>query len=129
LPHIVAQGIDLGPNDPVTLIGQFCGNGMLVGPYAAGSPTNCSGTDTAGIFPLTLTTTGNGTTATSPFPTTVTTVDSRLVLDLDGASSATFFGTNADISGVPEPSSALWLAPGMFGVLLLRKKWLAKQAG
>lgn len=129
LPRITGQGIDLGPNDPVTLTGQFCGNGMLVGPFSAGSPTNCSGTNPAGIFPLTLQTTGNDTTASGVFPVTATTVDTRLVLDLTGPSSATFFGTNADViptpSSVPEPSSLFWLAPGMFAMVWLRKKRLA----
>jgi hypothetical protein len=125
LPQITGQGIDLGPSDPVTLTGQFCGNGMLVGPYAAGSPTNCSGTNTAGIFPLTLQTTGNDTTASASFPLTATTVDSRLILDLTGPSSATYFGTNADIIATPEPSTSLWLAPGMLALLWLRKKRLA----
>ncbi len=125
LPQITGQGIDLGPSDPVTLTGQFCGNGMLVGPYAAGNPTACSGTDPSGIFPLTLQTTGDGTTASAPFPSTVTNVDTRLVLDLSGASSTTYFGTNAEISGVPEPSTSLWLAPGMLALLWLRKKRLA----
>ncbi len=128
LPHITGEGIDLGPADPVTLTGQFCGNGTLVGNYVAGSPTNCSGTNQSGIFPLTLTTTGDGTIASAEFPSIVTDVDTRLVLDLSGDSSTTFFGTNADITGVsnvPEPSTSLWLAPGMFGLLWLRKKWLA----
>ncbi len=129
LPQITGQGIDLGPSDPVTLTGQFCGNGMLVGPYVPGNPTDCSGTNPAGIFPLTLQTTGNDTTASALFPVTATTVDTRLVLDLTGPSSATFFGTNADIvptsSAVPEPSTSLWLAPGMLALLWLRKKRLA----
>jgi hypothetical protein len=128
LPRITGQGIDLGPSDPVTLTGQFCGNGMLVGPFVAGSPTNCSGTNPSGIFPLTLQTTGDGTTASALFPVTATTVDTRLILDLTGPSSTTFFGTNADViptpSSVPEPSSLLWLAPGMFAMLWLRKKRL-----
>jgi hypothetical protein len=129
VPRITGQGIDLGPNDPVTLTGQFCGNGMLVGPFAAGSPTNCSGTNSAGIFPLTLETTGDDTTASALFPITATTVDTRLILDLTGPSGTTFFGTNADViptpSSVPEPSSLLWLAPVMFAMVWLRKKRLA----
>jgi len=127
LPRITGQGINLGPADPVTLTGQFCGNGMLVGSYVAGSPTNCSGTNQSGIFPLTLQTTGDGTTASALFPVTATTVDTRLILDLTGPSSTTYFGTNADViptpSAVPEPSTSLWLAPGMLALLWLRKKW------
>jgi hypothetical protein len=129
LPRITGQGIDLGPSDPATLTGQFCGNGTLVGPFAPGNPTTCSGSNEAGIFPLTLQTTGNDTIASALFPVTATTVDTRLVLDLTGPSSAAVFGTNADIiptpSSVPEPSSLLWLAPGMFAMLWLRKKRLA----
>lgn len=137
LTQITGQGIDIGPADPVNLTGQFCGNGMLVGPYVAGSPTNCSGTNPAGIFPLTLFTSGDSTIATGAFATTVTTVDTRLILDLVGDSNTTYFGTNADIiptgggggqvSGVPEPSTSLWLVPGMFAALWLRKKWLARE--
>lgn len=130
LPRITGQGIDLGPADPVTLTGQFCGNGMLVGDYVAGNPTNCSGTNPSGIFPLTLQNTVDNTLVTGLFPSIVTDVDTRLILDLDGASSTTYFGTNADItpnvSGVPEPSSLLWLAPAMFALLWLRKKRTAE---
>ena len=132
VPRITGQGIDLGPADPVTLTGQFCGNGMLVGPYVAGSGANCSGTNTSGIFPLNLMNTVDNTLVTGTFPLVVTDVDTRLILDLDGSSSpssTTYFGTNADItpsvSGVPEPSSLLWLAPAMFAMLWLRKKWSA----
>jgi hypothetical protein len=129
LPQIVAQSIDLGPADPVTLIGQFCGNGSLVGAYVAGSPANCSGTNEAGIFPLNLAVTStDGSPQTTPpaqFPLIATDVDTRLVLDLDGLSSTTYFGTNAELTGVPEPSTSLWLAPGMLALFWLRKKWLA----
>jgi hypothetical protein len=128
LPQIVAQGIDLGPADPVTLTGQFCGNGTLVGTYAAGSPTTCSGTNPSGIFPLTLAVTstdGSFQAKSSAFPMIATDVDTRLILDLNGQSSTTYFGTNAELTGVPEPSTSLWLAPGMLGLFWLRKKWLA----
>jgi hypothetical protein len=128
LPQIVAQSIDLGPADPVTLIGQFCGNGTL-GAYVAGSPANCSGTNESGIFPLNLTvTSSDGSSKTTPpalFPLIATDVDTRLVLDLVGQSSTTYFGTNAELTGVPEPSTSLWLAPGMLALFWLRKKWLA----
>jgi hypothetical protein len=126
LPHITGEGVDLGPADPVTLTGQFCGNGMLVGGYVAGQPTNCSGTDPSGIFPLTVPTAGDGTSASKPFPLVVTDVDTRLILDLSGISSTTYFGTNAIINGadVPEPSTSLWLAPGIFGLLWLRKRFV-----
>lgn len=128
LPQIVAQSIDLGPADPVTLTGQFCGNGSLVGTYVAGNPTTCSGTNPSGIFPLTLQTTSSDGTAKNvgaPFPLIATDVDTRLILDLDGQSSTTYFGTNAQLTGVPEPSTSLWLAPLMLALFWLRKKWMA----
>jgi hypothetical protein len=128
LPHIVGEGIDIGPADPVTLTGQFCGDGMLVGPYVAGNPTNCSGTAPTGIFPTTLQTTGDGTFASGNFPHVVTDVDTRLILDLSGASNTTYFGTNANITAAPEPSSALWLVPGMFALGWLRKRQLVNRS-
>ena len=129
LPQITGEGIDLGPADPVTLTGQFCGNGMLVGPYVPGNPTNCSGTNTAGIFPLTLETTGNGTSTSALIP-----------CDGHNRGYAPRPGSDRTIqrhlfrnkrrhyphsSSVPEPSTSLWLAPGMLGLLWLRKKRLA----
>lgn len=128
LPQIVAQSIDLGPADPVTLTGQFCGNGTLVGVYVAGSPATCSGTNESGIFPLNLqvtSTDGSFQTTSAQFPLIATDVDTRLILDLNGQSSTTYFGTNAELTGVPEPSTSLWLAPGMLALFWLRKKWLA----
>jgi hypothetical protein len=126
-PQVPGIDINLGPSDPVTLTGQFCGNGLLTGPYVAGEPTSCSGTDVSGIFPTTLQTTGDNTSASASFPTLVTDLDSRLVLDLDGPASTQWFGSNVYVpnaSSVPEPSTALWLVPGMFGLLWLRKKRL-----
>jgi len=128
LPQVPGIGINLGPNDPVTLTGQFCGNGMLSGPYIAGQPTVCTGTSVPGIYPATLQITGNDTSASTLFPTLVTDLDSRLILDLCGPSSTQWFGTNVEVDGssVPEPSTTLWLVPAMFGLVWLRKKRLAK---
>jgi hypothetical protein len=124
LPQVNGIDIDLGPSDPVTLTGQFCGNGTFAGSYVAGQLTSCTGTDPSGIFPVTLQTTGNNTSAGASFPVLVTDLDSRLVLDLDGPASVTSFGSNVGISSVPEPSTSLLLAPGMLGLLWLRKRFL-----
>lgn len=125
LPQVSGISIDLGPSDPVTLTGQFCGNGTFSGPYAAGYPTSCTGTDPSGIYPATLETTGNNTSANALFPMMVTDLDSRLVLDLDGPASVTSFGSTVDLASAPEPSSALWLVPAMLGLAWVRKKRLA----
>ena len=37
LPNLTGTSISTGPNDPVTLTGQFCGNGTLAA-YVAGQP-------------------------------------------------------------------------------------------
>jgi hypothetical protein len=129
LPRIQGTSIDTGPNDPVTLIGQFCGNGT-VAPYVAGNPTSCSGTFPGGIFPSELQVTGNDQAATGTFPVVVTDLDTQLILDLDGAASVEYFESGVGVNGspVPEPASALWLVPGMLGLAWLRKRSLAKTA-
>lgn len=124
LPKVTGATVVTGPGDPITLTGQFCGNGMLVGNYVAGQPTSCSGTDTSGIFPADVVVVGNNSSGSVQFPSLVTDLDSRLVLDLDGASSITSFGSTTDLSSVPEPSMAFLLAPLMLGFMLLRKRGL-----
>jgi hypothetical protein len=124
LPKITSASAKTGPGDPVTLTGQFCGNGTL-GAYVAGQPTSCSGSNTSGIFPATLVVDGNNMSASATFPSAVTDLDSRLILDLDGASSITSLGSTATLGVVPEPSTSLFLAPGMLAFLWLRKRWLA----
>lgn len=126
LPNLTGTSISTGPNDPVTLTGQFCGNGTLA-PYVAGQAPTCTGTATSGIFPLMLTITGNNQATSQNFPVAVTTIDTRLILDLTGPASITSFGTatsfaTPDVAQAPEPSSALLLASGLFVFLWGRKK-------
>jgi hypothetical protein len=133
LPRITGGTIDLGPNDPVTLTGEFCGNGTLFSaPNTNPSiePT-CLGTDPSGIFPdkVQLLGTGAGSSTGFRFPISVTTLDTRLILDLNGPADVDFFGSTANVTGggpseVPEPSTSLLLAPGMLAFLWLRKRWL-----
>ncbi len=130
LPNLTGTSISLGPNDPVTLTGQFCGNGTLA-PFVAGQPTSCSGTSTTGIFPLTLTITGNNQATSQSFPVVVTDIDNRLILDLVGPASVTEFGTgisfaSPDVSLAPEPSTPLLLASGLFAFVWWRKKQAAR---
>jgi hypothetical protein len=134
LPMISGPSLNLGPNDPVTLTGEYCGNGMLF----SGPNTNpnieptCIGDDQAGIFPGKLQILGSGPSASLSydFPELVTDLDSRLILNLDGASNVNTFTSITNLTGggpspVPEPSSALLLAPALLGFVLLRKKWPA----
>jgi hypothetical protein len=129
LPKIKGTSIDTGPNDPVTLTGQFCGNGSVLPisplPYA-GQPTYCTGS--GAVYPAELQVTGNSQTASQSFSTVVTDLDTQLILDLDGPASVEFFESGVGINGspVPEPSTALWLVPGMLALGWLRKRSLAK---
>jgi hypothetical protein len=125
LPRIIGATVTTGPNDPVTLIGQFCGNGTL-GAYVPGQSTSCSGTDTTGIFPSMLTIVGNNQSASLNFPTLVTDLDTRLILNLDGPASIRSFGTAANLTSTPEPSTSLWLATGLLGFVGWRKKLARK---
>jgi hypothetical protein len=139
LPKVTGGTIDLGPNDPVTLTGEFCGNGTL---YSAPNtdpsvePT-CLGTNPLGIFPskLQLVGSGPGVSTSFDFPSlVVTTLDTRLILDLDGPAEVDYFGSTANVtfggpspvSSVPEPSTSLLLAPGLLAFVWLRKKWQAR---
>jgi hypothetical protein len=126
LPRLTGTSISTGPNDPVTLTGQFCGNGTLAA-YVAGQPTSCTGTAIAGIFPLTLTITGNNQMNSQSFPVLVTDIDTRLILDLEGPASVYTFGmatsfATPDISLSPEPSTFLLLASGLFALICCRRK-------
>jgi len=121
LPQVLGTSIDTGPNDPVTLIGQFCGNGT-VEPYVAGNPTSCSGTNPAGVFPTELEVTGNNQSASRNFPVPVTDLDTQLVLDLDGPADIQYFDAGVTTNTVPEPSTALLLVPGMLALAWLRKR-------
>jgi hypothetical protein len=132
LPVITAATIDLGPNDPVTLTGEFCGNGILYSDpnnNPSVEPT-CLGNNQLGIYPAKVQLPGTGpfSSETTPFPpSVVNTLDTRLILDLDGPAEVDYFGSTATVSSggpaaVPEPSSALWLAPGLLALAWLSKK-------
>lgn len=133
LPVVTSASIDLGPNDPVTLTGEFCGNGMLYsGPNnnASVEPT-CIGNDPSGIYPGKLQITGGVSSSQSlPFSqsSNVNTLDTRLILDLTGPAEADSFGSIADVtfggptSAVPEPSTSLLFIPALLGYVWLRKK-------
>jgi hypothetical protein len=133
LPSITAATIDLGPNDPVTLTGEFCGNGIITSApdTTPGVLPYCTGNASLGIYPAQLQLTGTGPAAYSdPHlfpPSVVTTLDTELILDLDGPAEADYFGSTTSVTSggpaaVPEPSSALWLAPGLLALVWLRKK-------
>jgi hypothetical protein len=136
LSPIIGATLDLGPNDPVTLTGEYCGNGNL---YSA--PNNnpeveptCIGTNPNGIYPAKTQLVGTGAPASTSFtfPINVSTLDTRLILDLTGPASVTSFGSIANVTGggpdfsnpsqVPEPSSALWVVPGMLGLAWFRQR-------
>ncbi|MGA2216002.1 MAG: hypothetical protein ABSH31_22205 [Bryobacteraceae bacterium] len=110
LPHISGAGIFTGPNDPVGLTGQFCGDGTI---------TSAPGCTAGGSF-LSMGVSGNYSTTSALFDAPVTNVDTLLTLDLDTGSSVASFGAT-DTLVTPEPS-ALWLTPGLLGLVWLRKK-------
>jgi hypothetical protein len=114
LPHISGAKINTGPNDPVSLTGQFCGDGRIIG-------TSC----TSGGSYLSLGVGGNDLTASGLFPAPVTNLDSELTLVLGPCDSVENFGSTATLASTPEPST-LWLTPGLLGLVWLRKKRLAK---
>jgi hypothetical protein len=129
LPLIDAQAIDLGPNDPVTLTGEFCGNGTLVS--APGIvPVSCTGSNPSGIFPARLQISGPSATPQSQsflFPAPVTTEDLRLILVLDGRNTTTgahvgYFGSETSVASggitiIPEPSTAMFTLLGALALL------------
>jgi hypothetical protein len=117
LPHISGPSLHTGPNDPVELTGNFCGDGSIVI-----SPTGAPGCSDGGSF-LSLGVGGNDQTASGLFPAPVTNLDSELTLILGPCDSVQNFSSTA-ILATPEPST-LWLMPGLLGLVWLRKKWLA----
>ncbi len=125
-PKINGIDIDLGPTEPAILIGQFCGNGFFTGPFDSSDiTTSCEGTDTAGIFPLTLGPLDtNNSDVSGDFPIPVTSVDNRLVMELDGPSSAAFFEEGVSLV-TPEPSMLALMIPALLGLLVLGRKRLA----
>jgi hypothetical protein len=130
-PTIAGPIIDLGPNDPVTLTGEFCGDGTLTSTPNS-LPVTCTGTSTTGIFPFRLQIAGTGVpdSVSGRFPILVTTMDNRLILDLTGPASADSFGWGANVTGggpssVPEPSTSFLLITALLALPWLRKKWTA----
>lgn len=123
LPRITGGSVSTGPGDPVTLTGQFCGNGTL-DPYVVGQPTNCSGSNPSGIFPATAVVNGNNMSTNYTFPMVVTDLDTRLILDLDGPAYVSSFGTSVNVAPTPtpEPSSFLFVAPAMLGLIILQRR-------
>jgi hypothetical protein len=127
LPTIDGQDIDLGINDPVTLTGEYCGDGTLFS--APHAQVVCVGSSPTGIFPASLQITGTGVPSSQSFlfPALVTSVDTRIILDLNGLngpSDAGSLGSSTTISTTPEPSTSLLVMPALLGLLWLRKKRL-----
>ena len=127
-PSISGPSIDMGPNDPATLTGEFCGDGTIVSAPKT-SPVVCQGTAGTGIFPATLLIAGNGNPSSvgSQFPSLVTTMDSRLILDLTGPAYVQSIGLGVGVteggpSSVPEPSTTLFLIPALGLLAWWRKK-------
>jgi hypothetical protein len=125
-PTIAGPVLDLGPYDPVTLTGEFCGDGTLVSAPNA-QPVMCTGSAQTGIFPARVQIAGTG--SSSPtfqgyqFPSAVTTMDTRLILDLTGPANASYFGIGVNVTPVPEPrTAALFLIPALLALVSFRKK-------
>jgi hypothetical protein len=128
VPKITGPSLNLGPGDPPTLTGEFCGNGLLVSAPNTDPNTlpTCSG-NAAVIFSDKLQVTGNDKSINNTFFNNqlATTLDSRLILDLTDGASVTSFGSGANLAAVPEPSTSLLLIPGLWAFLGLRKRKLA----
>ncbi len=118
VPKIKGPGIVTGPNEPVNLQGEFCGGATF-------AQDSCAG-DFEGLG-LTGPSVGPVSTSTL-FPSPETTLDTRLILTLDASDSSGstigYFGST-DTLATPEPSSSLWLAPGLLAFVWLRNKRLA----
>jgi len=124
-PSIGGPDIDLGPNDPVILTGEFCGDGVLSSAPNT-QPVTCTGSAPTGIFPAGLQIVGSGAPASvaAHFPILVTTMDNRLILDLNGPASVDSFGWQGSVTPIPSPEPAAWLLllSGLVALPWLRKK-------
>jgi hypothetical protein len=118
LPKLSGASINTGPGDPPQLTGEFCGDSLVV------SPTSCSsGGSFLSIGPMTAS--GISQTSTPAlFPSPQTSMDTELTLVLDPCESIENFGSTAYLA-TPEPSSLLWLTPGLFAIGWMRKKRFA----
>jgi len=129
-PSIGGPFIDLGPNDPVTLTGEFCGDGLLSSDPGA-QPVSCTGSAPTGIFPVRLQIVGTGdpSTVSDRFPSLVTTMDNRLILDLNGPADVDSFGWTGTVTPVESPEPATWilLVSGLLALPWLRKKLPARR--
>jgi hypothetical protein len=123
-PSIGGPIINMGPNDPPTLTGEFCGDGLLSSAPGA-QPVMCTGSAPTGIFPRRLQIVGMGQPASvsAQFPSLVTTMDNRLILDLNGPASVSSFGWQGVVTPTSSPEPATWmlLVSGLVA-LCLRKK-------
>ena len=135
LPIIDDETLDLGPNDPVTLTAQFCGNGIITSSPAF--PVACSSLNGGQTFPGSLSLMGPSPVPQSaffafPVPSTVTTEDIRLILQLDGGttgSSVSYFGSENTVtfggpSATPEPSTSLLVLAGLAIVFPMARRRL-----
>jgi len=121
-PEINGIDIDLGPADPATLYGQFCGDGTITSTFDPSLPLNftCSEGSSSAI----LEAVGNNVYDSQNFPSQVTSVDSELILQLDCDSSTQYFEGGV-ILATPEPSLLALMIPVLIGLLLLGRKRLA----
>ncbi len=133
LPTIAGPLIDLGPNDPVRLIGEFCGDGTLFSSPKS-QPVFCLGSAPSGIFPARLELSGAGVPASQSylFPSLVTMMDNRLILDLDGPANLDYFEWGAGVTDgnaivIPEPSTSM-AAFAMLALVWLPKRWRVRAA-
>jgi hypothetical protein len=117
LPKIKSTSADTGPGDPVLgLAVDLCGSGTL----DSGGDACVSGGDYEN-FGISGNNSSNGVT----YPATgETSLDTRLILTLDPCESIRNFSAS-DTLATPEPSSLLWLTPGLLAIGWLRKKRLA----
>jgi|HubBroStandDraft_5_1064220.scaffolds.fasta_scaffold15835_2 hypothetical protein len=115
-PKLSGASINTGPGDPPNLSGLFCGDGIISG-------STCEDGTPLSIGPMTASGVSQ-TSAIASFPTPVTDMDNQLTLVLDPCESIENFGATAYLA-TPEPSSLLWLTPGLLAFVWLRKKRLA----
>jgi hypothetical protein len=121
-PKVNGIDIGLGPADPPTLYGQFCGDGTISSTFDPTHPLDF--TCTAGGEPAVLEVVGNNESDSENFATQVTNVDSQLILQLDCDSTAASFSGGV-LLATPEPSLLALLIPGLIGLLLMGRKRLA----
>lgn len=111
-PRVTGTSIDLGPNDPVTLNGYFCGNDSLSNACHAGTPLSLLLAPTEPDY--------SGSTVSGTFPTLQTDLDTELELKLNGDTYTQSFGAITYLT--PEPSVSLLLPIMLAGLWLAKKK-------